>query len=560
MSILDRLGYQIRTKADGRRMPAWGAADAKAEMWGELGEVESYIKAAERYTSSDLVYMCVKRLGDMTADGQLAIFDSNAPKDPHTGLPSDGDILSNHPFMDIWNNPNPWDSRAEFLEAIAITNLLSPKGVFLHMDDGKEAISLNGGDKRIELNGEPVAMWWLLPEAITVVPDKEKWIKEYLYQQAGLKTHFETNAIIRITEFNPINRYASLSRVQPSNLASITDLRGQRANLALFENGFRPSAIVESDRDMVDLDEFKIMEKLWNDRNQGVENWHKMFPLWSGFKLREYGQKLNEMEFNESAKTNRFRIFGVFGVHPAVVLSEDVNLANAKIGEYVTRKFTLRPLLRRIADEFTKVLDNWDQRPAEAHFINVVSQDEEAEAQIEQIKASAKKSQAETIASLITSFGLDKAVEIAKDWQILPENITLFQAVDEVSQELSRVTVAKVDPNQALNGAQVTAALNIVIEYANGGLPRDVALNMLQVFFNMTPEDASSILSEDVIIQPMAPPAIRAKLRKAVGTIVPVMPQVPLQPVTITQADIDRALQEFYGQFPELTGILNGNG
>lgn len=503
MKFLDFIGYDFSWKSDKRRMPAWSIGDAKAETWGELGEVESYLKAAERYTSSDLVYMCVKRLGDMAADGQLAVFDGTKPKNPNTGYPTDDAMIDNHAFMDVWGNPNPWDSRAEFIEAIAITNLLSPKGVFIHLDDGREPTNLDGGKKRIELNGEPIALWWLLPEAITVVPDKERWIGKYVHKLAGLETQFATNAIMRITEFNPINRYASLSRVQPSNLASITDLRAQRANLALFENGFRPSAIVESDRDMVDLEEFKIMEKLWSDRNKGAENWHKMFPLWSGFKIKEYGQSLNELEFNESARTNRFRVFGVFGVHPAIVLSEDVNLANAKIGEYVTRKFTLKPLLRRVADEITKVLDLWDKRPAEAHFINVVPQDEEAEAQIEQIKASAKKSQAETIASLITSFGLDKAVEIAKDWQILPEDITIEQAQKEVQQE-TQPPVMVVNPMSNLNGNEPNV--------------------------------------------------------KSMGTIVPVMPQVPLQPITITQADIDRALREFYGQFPELTGILNGNG
>lgn len=46
----------------------------------------------------------------------------------------------------------------------------------------------------------------------------------------------------------------------------------------------------------------------------------------------------------------------------------------------------------------------------------------------------------------------------------------------------------------ALNGAQVTAALEIVSSVANGELPRDAAIGMLIEFFNRTPEGAERIL------------------------------------------------------------------
>lgn len=57
-----------------------------------------------------------------------------------------------------------------------------------------------------------------------------------------------------------------------------------------------------------------------------------------------------------------------------------------------------------------------------------------------------------------------------------------------------------IDSRTALNGAQVQAAMNIVIEQAGGRLPREIASNMLQLFFNMLPEQAAMILSDDVSI------------------------------------------------------------
>lgn len=46
----------------------------------------------------------------------------------------------------------------------------------------------------------------------------------------------------------------------------------------------------------------------------------------------------------------------------------------------------------------------------------------------------------------------------------------------------------------ALNGAQVTSALAIVQAVAEGKLPRDSAVNQIEIFFNLTPEQADKVL------------------------------------------------------------------
>jgi phage portal protein BeeE len=264
-------GWRLRTKEEKRRQPVWVGDVAKAESWGELGQVESYLKAADRYTNSDLVFMCVKRMGDMAADAQLVLYDRNGERDPITGMPTDEARLDvgDHPFYELWNKPNPWDSKAEFLESLIITLLLSPKGVFVHLDDGERPAAGPGDTRRISLEKEPLAMWWLLPEAIKVIPGDDSMIKEYKHTIAGEKTIFEPEAILRLVEFNPINRYHSISRVQPANLSSASDLAGQRANWAMFKNSFRPSAVVEADKDFIDPDELALMEKLWEPRGPG---------------------------------------------------------------------------------------------------------------------------------------------------------------------------------------------------------------------------------------------------------------------------------------------------
>ena len=502
MNLLNQLGWQVRgEKRNVTRYPLHARdSSGGSEYANEWDEKLQYQVAAERYSNSDLIYMCIKKLGDMSADGRLMLFPKDAERDPATGLPRLEDALTvdEHPFYQLWDEPNPQDSKAEMLESIITTLMISPKGVFLHLDDGERPTQQHGAT-RISLEKEPVALWWLLPEAMTINADKVSYIKDYLFEKDGNKTFFEPNAIVRIVEFNPTNRYQSLSRIQPILRASASDMAAQEADFALFKNGLRPSAIIQSDRDRVDPDELAMLRKLWDKEFTGSQNWHKLFPLWAGFKFEQFGISPADAQTNETSARNRMRIFGVLGVHPGIILSEDVNLANAKVAEHVTRAFTLKPLLRRVADEISPILESWpDAPPAEAHFVNVVPQDEETEAQVEQIRAATASQQAQALATMAATVGVNAAVVWAIDKGLLPDDFKPDQLEPMV-----------IDQTQSKR--------------------RQFGVNGF----------------------------------KQAGNIVPVLPQVPFN-VDISEAEIDRALAQFYGIFPELTGTLetgvNGRG
>lgn len=532
MSAFNRFARSWRgaEKATGYNMPLWGSSLAQRQQWGEAQEEVDYSKAVDRYLTNDLIFMCIKKLGDFAADARLVLFPSNAPRDPATGLPELDSALTpqQHSFYDLWRQPNPWDSKAEFLEAIIITLLLSPKGVFLHLDDGQRPpFDPINRTRRIALNGEPVAMWWLLPEAMKVIPDKDRWIKEYIHEVGGEKTFFDPDAVVRVMEFNPRNRYDSISRIQPINLASATDIAAQKADYALFRNSMRVSGIVESDRDHIDPDELKLLEKEWKEAYTSPDNWGKFLPLWAGFKFTQQGITPADAQSDETARRNRMRIFGTLGVHPGVILSEDVNLANAKVAEHVTRAFTLQPLLRRVADEITPILKYFSGPEAEAHFIGVVPQDDEATAEIDKLKAESANIKAQAINNLITALGPETGVMIAKEWQIIPNTIS----ADEIIQR-------EVEQRQ--------------IEEQR----RQANLEKLQAMQQGQPQNGA---------QPPAADQAKKLWRghKADGTIIPSMPAIPeIDAMDDAPPDdeIERMLKRFYQVFPDLTGILETNG
>jgi len=86
-------------------------------------------------------------------------------------------------------------------------------------------------------------------------------------------------------------------------------------------------------------------------------------------------------------------------------------------------------------------------------------------------------------------------------------------------------TVGATGPDQnvqqlALNGAQVTALVDMVEKVASGTLPRESALNMIVTAFNVTPQDAEKILGsagkgfKTATPEPIAPPANQGGLNE----------------------------------------------
>lgn len=52
----------------------------------------------------------------------------------------------------------------------------------------------------------------------------------------------------------------------------------------------------------------------------------------------------------------------------------------------------------------------------------------------------------------------------------------------------------QVEPEQVLNGAQIAAAIDIVVQVHNGTLPRDAGIHLLETSFNLTPQKAIEIM------------------------------------------------------------------
>lgn len=402
----------------GSLVPVSSVARTSAGSSGDVSDSSIYAQQALRYTRSDLVYLCVNRIAEMAAmqATKLTLFDANSDRDPATGWPTEK--LEDHPFIELWDSPNPWDSTFEFVEKQLITMQLNGNA-YWHLDDGKEPV--NQGDQLlVDRTGEPIAMWAVRPDRLTIKASKDEYIAGYLYELDGNKIMFKPSAMHHFKRYHPLKDYEGLSPIEPANYATVSDLAAQMQNEAMFRNGLRLSGIIESDRDSVSPDQVRAMREYFEDTYQGnPDKAHQVAFLWESFKYRDMGMNMRDAEFIEGSKMNRMRIFGIFGVHPSVVLSEDVNRANAEVGEYMTLKYTVAPQLERIASNMTLMINGVYEdgsEVVEVHFEGVIPQDEALEAEVSKFRAEATE-------VLIRTLGPVEGIREAKKQGLVSEDV-----------------------------------------------------------------------------------------------------------------------------------------
>jgi len=403
----------------GTLVPVAGVTRSTTGAAGDVTDNLIYANQALRYTRSDLVYMCVNRVAEMAAmqATKLQLFDANSERDIITGWPTKP--ADEHPFMELWDSPNPWNSTFEFVEKQLITMQLNGNA-YWHLDDGEKPVEQNDHQKLVERTKEPVALWAVRPDRLTIKPSATEYIDGYLYELDGSKIMFKPSAMTHFKRYHPLKDYEGLSPIEAANYASSSDLAAQIQNAALFKNGMRLGGVIESDRESVSPDQVRAMREYLKDTYTGdPSKAHQVAFLWQSFKYRDMGMNMRDIEFIEGTKLNRMRIFGIFGVHPAVILSEDVNRSNAEVGEYMTLKYTVAPSLERIAATMTMMINTVYEggtENIEAHFEGVVPQDEALEAEVADKRARAVK-------TLIQALGPELGVMESQRQGLLDEKV-----------------------------------------------------------------------------------------------------------------------------------------
>ncbi|MFD3917128.1 phage portal protein [Streptomyces sp. NPDC058603] len=275
------------------------------------------------------LFSIVNRTSNATAQVEWKLW-----RKAKSGREEDRTEVTSHAALDLWNKPNSFMPRQEFVEAVQQHIDLTGEGWWVIARDPRSSI--------------PLEMWPVRPDRMTPVPSREQFLAGYWYTSPdGEQVPLGLNEVIFLRMPNPLDPYRGMGPVQ-SVLADLDATRySAEWNRNFFLNSAEPGGIIEVPTALSDPD-FDQLRDRWNEQHRGVANAHRVAILEHGKWIdRKLSQR--DMQFVELRSVSRAVLREAFGIS-AFALGEvtDINRATAEAAKAWFADQLTVPRLERI--------------------------------------------------------------------------------------------------------------------------------------------------------------------------------------------------------------------
>lgn len=256
--------------------------------------------------------------------------------------------LKEHPLLSLLQAPSPRQAGSCFMESVVSYLLLSGNAYI-------ESVLSNDGRLQ-ELHA-------LRPDRIKLIPNQAGLVVGYDYTVNGRTQHLKAqhfngaDRFLHLKLFNPLNDWYGMSPIEAA--AGSIDQHNTVAghNLALLQNGGRPSGalVVGQDRQDIPMTEEQRhdLRRSLKDLYEGSKNAGRVLVLEGDFKWQEMGLSPRDLDFTEGKKMSAREISQAYGVPPMLVgVPGDATFSNYREARYHLWEDTILPLLDHIIDEF----------------------------------------------------------------------------------------------------------------------------------------------------------------------------------------------------------------
>ncbi len=260
------------------------------------------------------------------------------------------DELVKHPLLDLLQRPSALQAGSAFIESTLGYLLLSGNS-YVECVKGKSHDAL------------PKELYALRPDRIKVIPSSNGLPLGFEYSVDSKKKIIPSNPVtgqsnmLHLKLFNPLNDWYGMSPIEAAACAIDQHNTVASHNLALLQNGGRPSgalminqgmghqnALSSDQLDDLRLDLQKVVE---GQRNAG-----RVMILEGDFKWQEMGLSPKDLDFIEGKLLSAREIAQAFNVPPMLVgVSGDSTFANYKEARFHLWEDTILPLLDYLTDE-----------------------------------------------------------------------------------------------------------------------------------------------------------------------------------------------------------------
>lgn len=243
-----------------------------------------------------------------------------------------------HPFLDVWNAPNPWMGRA-FVLQYYMWQLQLFGQAYLYMapfDDG-----------------ESFAEIWPIPSLfMRPVPGQDKFIEWFHYKVPGTKDKgflIDADYVVYSRFADPFDLRGGMPPLESGFTAAQSDILQRKWNRDFFgQHNALPSAVISTKPDVSKGDFIRFKEELYTFYGAGQRRTMVARGGEIDVKLLQLGQR--EMDFIEGRNFSKSEVDRAFGI-PEGFWTESANLANARHAKAVVIENAVYPRLLQLAED-----------------------------------------------------------------------------------------------------------------------------------------------------------------------------------------------------------------
>jgi HK97 family phage portal protein len=307
-TILGRLGY---SKAKGSESDLLDTMIANYQLSFGVEkpvDIESYGKA---YSADEWVYSCVRTIAEASNDVGLRLYRDKVGKDGKV----DKEEITDHPAIDLFHKVNNHTTADEFKEATLTSLELQGNSYWYIVRD-----SLN----------IPREMYYMRPDWTKIVPDKENFIKGYIYDSGHDKQSFEPEEVLHFKYFDPRSFYYGLSPLTAARVTVESNIYSNRYSRSFFKNSARPDGFLTTEKNLSDATVKRLITQ-WEKSHKGYDNASRTAILEGGMEYKLIGINQKDADFIAQQKNYREKILAIFRVPPVMVnIYEYANYANSE--------------------------------------------------------------------------------------------------------------------------------------------------------------------------------------------------------------------------------------
>jgi HK97 family phage portal protein len=266
---------------------------------------------------------------------------------PQVAGAEDFEELEEHPLLDLLQNANDQENGYEVKELTSIMLDLTGDGYWYPERDKM---------------GVPSKLFVLRSQWVRIVPDRDKFVKEYIYgvsQFGGDAVHISPENVIHFKYPNPLDPWYGMGPVQAAAYAIENSELREKFTLATMGNMARPDLIVKYLEGELDTKERGLVEREWNAMFRGAKNAGKVKVTDYRYEIDKVGWNPQELDFNKGEDWIMKKICGAFPVPIGLVDTTQISRApraGMEGADLFMAQFNTLPRCTRIEEKLNEQL------------------------------------------------------------------------------------------------------------------------------------------------------------------------------------------------------------